>query len=116
GQRPRDIITRDALGNAIAAVACSGGSTNGVLHLLAVAKEIGVDLSIDDFDRISEATPLLCDLKPGGQFVAVDLFEAGGVPLVAKRLLDAGLLHGEAQTVTGRTVGEHAADAVEAPG
>src|SRR5437763_7248566 len=116
GQRPRDIITRDALENAIAAVACSGGSTNGVLHLLAVAKEIGVELSIDDFDRISEATPLLCDLKPGGQFVAVDLFEAGGVALVAKRLLDAGLLHADAQTVTGRTVGEHAADAVEAPG
>src|SRR5436190_1050167 len=93
GQRPRDIITRDALENAIAAVACSGGSTNGVLHLLAVAKEIGVELSIDDFDRISEATPLLCDLKPGGQFVAVDLFEAGGVALVAKRLKEAEVLH-----------------------
>src|SRR5213082_619066 len=108
GQRPRDIITRDALENAIAAVACSGGSTNGVLHLLAVAKEIGVELSIDDFDRISEATPLLCDLKPGGQFVALDLFEAGGVPLLLGRLKDAGVLHANAQTVTGRTVGQHA--------
>ncbi len=93
GQRPSDIITRDSLENAIAAIACSGGSTNGVLHLLAVAKEMGVELSIDDFDRISERTPLLCDLKPGGQYVAPDLYRAGGVPLVMKRLRDAGLLH-----------------------
>src|SRR5436309_2594761 len=116
GQRPSDIITREALENAIAAIACSGGSTNGVLHLLAVAKETGVELSIDDFDRISERTPLLCDLKPGGRFVAVDLHSAGGVPLVAKRLLDAGLLHPEAATVTGRTIGDHAREATEAPG
>jgi len=86
GLRPSDIITRDALENAIAAVACSGGSTNAVLHLLAVAREMDVALSIDDFDRISERTPLLCDLKPGGQYVAPDLYEAGGVPLVLKRL------------------------------
>jgi dihydroxy-acid dehydratase len=116
GQRPSDIITRDALENAIAAIACSGGSTNGVLHLLAVAKEIGVELSIDDFDRISERTPLICDLKPGGQYVAPDLYEAGGVPLVLKRLKDAGLLHTDAQTVTGATVGEHADRARETEG
>src|SRR5436305_7038655 len=80
GQRPSDIITRDSLENSVAAIAASGGSTNGVLHLLAVATEMGVELNIDDFDRISERTPLLCDLKPGGQFVAPDLYEAGGVP------------------------------------
>ncbi len=116
GQRPSEIITKDALENAIAAVATSGGSTNGVLHLLAVAREIGVPLSIEEFDRISERTPLLCDLQPGGQYVATDLYEAGGVPLVLRRLLDAGLLHGDAATVTGRTIGEHAAEAVETPG
>jgi len=116
GQRPSEIITRESLENAIAAIACSGGSTNGVLHLLAVANEIGVELSIDDFDRISERTPLLCDLKPGGQYVAPDLYEAGGVPLVLKRLKEAGLLHEEAQTVTGRTVGEHADAARETEG
>ncbi len=116
GQKPRDIITRESLENAIAAIACSGGSTNGVLHLLAVAKEMGVELSIDDFDRISERTPLLCDLKPGGQFVAPDLYAAGGVPLILKRLKAAGLLHAGAQTVSGRTVGEHADAAAEAEG
>ena len=116
GQRPSDIITRDGLENAIAAIACSGGSTNGVLHLLAIAKEVGVDLSIDDFDRISERTPLLCDLKPSGKYVAPDLYEAGGVPLVLKRLKEAGLLHADAQTVTGRTVGEVADAAQETDG
>ena len=116
GQRPSDIITRESLENAIAAIACSGGSTNGVLHLLAIAKEMGVELSIDDFDRISERTPLLCDLKPGGQYVAPDLYEAGGVPLVMKRLKQAGLLHGEAQTVTGQTIGEVADAAQETEG
>jgi len=116
GLRPRDIITKDALENAIAAIATSGGSTNGVLHLLAVAREAEVELDIDDFDRISERTPLLCDLKPGGRYVATDLYAAGGVPLVAQRLLDAGLLHEDAITVTGRTVGEHARLAVEADG
>src|SRR5437764_916121 len=112
GQRPSDIITRDSLENSVAAIAASGGSTNGVLHLLAVATEMGVELNIDDFDRISERTPLLCDLKPGGQFVAPDLYEAGGVPLLMKRLKDAGLLHGDEQTVTGQTIGE-IADAAE---
>jgi dihydroxy-acid dehydratase len=116
GQRPSDIITRDALENSIASIACSGGSTNGVLHLLAVATEMGVELSIDDFDRISERTPLLCDLKPGGQYVAPDLYEAGGVPLLLKRLKDAGLLHADAQTVTGQTVGEVADEARETDG
>jgi dihydroxy-acid dehydratase len=116
GQRPSDIITRESLENAIAAIACSGGSTNGVLHLLAVANEIGVELSIDDFDRISERTPLLCDLKPGGQYVAPDLYEAGGVPLVLRRLREAGILHQDAQTVTGKTVGQHADEAHEAEG
>jgi dihydroxy-acid dehydratase len=116
GQRPSDVITRESLENAIAAIACSGGSTNGVLHLLAVAREAGIELSIDDFDRISERTPLLCDLKPGGQFVAVDLYEAGGVPLVLKRLKEAGILHPDARTVTGRSIGEHADEAEESAG
>jgi dihydroxy-acid dehydratase len=116
GQRPSDIITRQSLENAIAAIACSGGSTNGVLHLLAVANEMRAQLSIDDFDRISERTPLLCDLRPGGQYVASDLYEAGGVPLVLKRLKDAGLLHSDAQTVTGQTIGEHADAATETEG
>jgi dihydroxy-acid dehydratase len=116
GQRPRDIITREGLENAIAAIATSGGSTNGVLHLLALAREAGVPLEIDDFDRIAARTPTTCDLKPGGRFVAKDLYEAGGIAVVAKRLLDAGMLHEDAQTVTGRTIGEHAREAVETPG
>jgi dihydroxy-acid dehydratase len=116
GQRPSAIITKDALENAIAAVAMSGGSTNAVLHLLAVAHEAGVPLKMDEFDRISERTPLLCDLQPGGRYVATDLYEAGGVPLVLKRMLDAGVLHAGAETVTGRTIGEHAAEAVETEG
>jgi dihydroxy-acid dehydratase len=116
GLRPSDIITREALENAIAAVTSSGGSTNGVLHLLAVAREAGVELSIDDFDRISDRTPLLCDLKPGGRYVAVDLHEAGGVPVLVQRLDELGLLHRDAITVTGRTVGEIGANARETPG
>ena len=116
GLRPSDIITRDSLENAIAAIACSGGSTNGVLHLLAIAREMGIGLSIDDFDVISDRTPLLCDLKPSGQYVAPDLYEAGGVPLVMKRLSDAGLLHADAITVTSKTVGEIAQAAQETAG
>jgi dihydroxy-acid dehydratase len=116
GQRPRDIITREGLENAIAAVATSGGSTNGVLHLLAIAREAGVDLDIDDFDRIAADTPMLCDLKPGGRYVAADLHEAGGIPVVVRRLQELGKLHEGAQTVSGRTVGEHAAEAKETPG
>ncbi|HEV3000453.1 MAG TPA: dihydroxy-acid dehydratase [Solirubrobacteraceae bacterium] len=116
GLRPSDVITRHSLENAIAAVATSGGSTNAVLHLLAVAREAGVELDIDDFDRIAERTPLTCDLKPGGRYVATDLYAAGGVPVVAKRLQEGGLLHEDAITVTGRTVGEHAREAPETPG
>ena len=116
GLRPSELITRDSLENAIAAIAASGGSTNGVLHLLALAHEAGVELSIDDFDRISEETPLLCDLKPGGRYVAVDLYRAGGVALLAQRLQDAGCLHEDAPTVTGQTIGEIARAATEADG
>jgi dihydroxy-acid dehydratase len=113
--RPSRIITRESLENAIATVCMSGGSTNGVLHLLAVANEAGIELTIDDFDRISERTPLLGDLKPGGRFVAKDLYEAGGVGVLAKRLDEAGVLHREAITVTGRTIGEEAEAAQETP-
>ncbi len=116
GQRPSDVITKPALENAIAAGAMSGGSTNIVLHLLAVAKEMGVPLSIDEFDAISERTPLLCDLQPGGKYAATHLYEAGGVPLVLKRLDEVGVLQRDAITVTGRTIGEHADEAVETPG
>jgi dihydroxy-acid dehydratase len=114
--RPSDIITREALENAIAAVTASGGSTNGVLHLLAVAREAGIDLSIDDFDRISDRTPLVCDLKPGGKYVAVDLHEAGGVAVLLRRMRDMGVLHEDAITVTGQTLGEIADAAQETPG
>jgi dihydroxy-acid dehydratase len=115
-QRPRDIITREGLENAIAAIATSGGSTNGVLHLLALAREADVELGIDDFDRIAARTPTTCDLKPGGRFLAKDLYDAGGIAVVARRLLDAGVLHEDARTITGRTIGEHAREAVETPG
>jgi len=106
--RPSRIITREAIENAIASVAATGGSTNAVLHLLAIAREAGVDLTIDDFDRISERTPLIADLKPGGRFVANDLYKAGGIQLVAKRLLDGGLIHGDAMTVLGNTIAQAA--------
>jgi dihydroxy-acid dehydratase len=114
--RPRDILTRPAFENAIAGVAASGGSTNAVLHLLALAREIGVPLTIDDFDVISRRTPLLADLKPGGRYVAVDLDKAGGVPLVAQRLVAAGLVDAGRPTPSGRSFGEEAAVAVETPG
>jgi hypothetical protein len=116
GQLPSDVITKPGLENAIAAIATSGGSTNGVLHLLAVAHEMGVPLEIDEFEAISERTPLLCDLQPGGQYVATELYEAGGVPLVLARLKEAGILNADAPTVTGRTIGEHADEAVETDG
>ena len=112
----RQIITRPALENAIAAIAATGGSTNGVLHLLGVAREAEVDLRIEDFDTVSSRTPLIADLKPGGRFVATDLYRAGGVPLVARRLLDAGRLNGDCMTVTGRTLGEETRDIEETPG
>jgi dihydroxy-acid dehydratase len=114
--RPSTIITRDSLENAIASATSTGGSTNVVLHLLAVANEAGVELSIDDFDRISSMTPLIGDLKPGGRFVATDLFRAGGVPLVMKRLFDAGIGNRDPITVTGRSIGEEADEVDEAEG
>ena len=104
--RPSRIITRKSIENAIASVAATGGSTNAVLHLLAIAREAGVDLTIDDFDSISSRTPLIADLKPGGRFVASDLYKAGSIQLVAKRLLDGGLIHGDALTVDGGTLAE----------
>ena len=116
GQLPRDIVTREAIENGIIAAASTGGSTNVVLHLLAIAHEAGVELDIDDFDTISERTPLIGDLRPGGRYVALDMDRAGGTPLLAKRLIDAGKLHGDTMTVTGRTLAEECADAYEAPG
>ena len=113
---PCAILTRKALENAIASVAASGGSTNAVLHLLAIAREAGIELSIDDFDRISSRTPLIADLKPGGRFVATDLYRAGGIRLLAQRLKQAGILHSECMTVTTRTIGEEADAAVETRG
>ena len=113
---PSKILTKTAIENAIAGVAATGGSTNAVLHLLAIANEAKVPLSIDDFDRISAKTPILADLKPGGRFVATDLYAAGGTALIAKRMLEAGLLKGEALTVTGKTLGEEAAAAKETSG
>jgi dihydroxy-acid dehydratase len=114
--RPSTVITRPAIENAIAGVAATGGSTNAVLHLLAIANEAGVELSIDDFDEISARTPLIADLKPGGRFVALDLYRAGGMRLVVKRLLDAGLINGDVPTVTGKTLAEEAASAEEGNG
>ena len=114
--RPSRLITRESLENGIAVAVATGGSTNAVLHLLALAHEAGVPLDIHDFDRVSARTPLIADLKPGGRFVATDLHRAGGVALLARRLLEAGLLHGDAMTVTGRSLGEEVEDAAEAPG
>ena len=114
--RPSDIITREALENAIASVAATGGSTNAVLHLFAIANEAGVELEMEDFDRISANTPLLADLKPSGKYVATDVYEAGGWQLVANRLVEAGILHADAITVTGKTIGEEAGAARETAG
>ena len=116
GVLPRRIITKKALYNAIAGVMATGGSTNAVLHLLAVAKEAGVKLTIDEFDTISRKIPLLADLKPWGNYTAPEMYEAGGMPVVAKRLLDAGLLHATEMTVTGRTIGDEARAARETSG
>ncbi len=112
----KSILTREAIENAITSVLTTGGSTNAVLHLLAIAREAGLPLTIDDFDAMSRRVPTLADLKPGGRFVATDLHRAGGIRLIAKRLLDAGLLHASQPTVSGRTIGEEAADAVETAG
>ena len=115
-RRPSKVITRRSLENAIATVCASGGSTNGVLHLLAIAREAGIELDIDVFEQISSRTPLLADLKPGGRYVATDLYRAGGVPLILKRLKDGGLLHEDELTVTGNTIGEEADRVEEEPG
>ena len=114
--RPSDILTRKAFENAIASVAATGGSTNAVLHLLAVARDAGVELSIDDFDEISRRTPLLVDLKPGGKYVAADVDRAGGIQLIAKRLVEGGYADGSQQTVTGQTLADASADATESEG
>ncbi|MBL8146529.1 MAG: dihydroxy-acid dehydratase [Anaerolineae bacterium] len=114
--RPSKLITRAALDNSIAAVAASGGSTNGVLHTLAFAREAGIPFTIDDIEAISKRTPLLCDLKPTGKYVAVDMHLAGGNRLLAKRLLDGGFIDGSTPTCTGRTLGQEAASAHETPG
>jgi dihydroxy-acid dehydratase len=114
--RPSAVITREAIDNAIAAIAATGGSTNGVLHLLAIAREAGIPLSIDDFDTIASRTPIVASLKPGGRYVATDIYEAGGVALVARELAKRGLIHAGARTVDGRTLGEVAAAVVERPG
>ena len=114
--RPSRILTRRAFDNAIAAVAASGGSTNAVLHLLALAREAGVELAIDEIDRISRRTPLLCDLKPGGRFAAVELHKAGGIALLTKRLIEGGFVDGDALTITGRTLGEECEDVKETSG
>src|SRR5579859_1306797 len=113
GLKPRDIVTREALENAIASVAATGGSTNAVLHLLAIAREAGVPLEIDDFQTVSERTPVLADLKPSGRFVAADMHRAGGIRLLAKRMMDGKFLHGSAKTVTGQTISAEAERAVE---
>lgn len=112
-RRPSQIITRKSLENAITSIAATGGSTNGVLHLLAIAHEAQIPLTLEDFHAISQRTPVLADLKPGGQFVATDLYRAGGIPLLAKRLAEADLLHTDELTVTGKTIGDEASQAVE---
>jgi dihydroxy-acid dehydratase len=116
GIKPRDILTRDAFENGIASVAATGGSTNAVLHLLAIAREAGVELEIDDFQTVSARTPLLADLKPSGRFVASDMHRAGGIRLLARRLLRGNYLHASAKTVTGLSIGAETESAVETPG
>jgi len=116
GIKPCDILTRDAFENAIASVAATGGSTNAVLHLLAIAREAGVELDIEDFQTVSARTPLLADLKPSGRFVASDMHRAGGIRLLAKRLVNGKYLHTSAKTVTGQTIGAESESAVETPG
>jgi len=116
GVRPSQIVTREALENAAASIAATGGSTNGVLHLLAIARELGIPFELEDFDRIAAQTPVVASLKPAGRFVATDIHEAGGVALVARELQKAGLVHGDAPNVDGRTLGEIATAVVERPG
>jgi dihydroxy-acid dehydratase len=113
--KPRDIVTKKAIENAVAVIMATGGSTNAVLHFLAIAHTAGVDWSIDDFERIRQKTPVLCDLKPSGKYLAVDLHQAGGIPQVMKMLLTAGLLHGDCLTITGQTIAEVLKDVPDAP-
>src|SRR3989475_8060170 len=108
GLRPSDVVTRESLENAITVVMATGGSTNAVLHLLAIAHEAGVPLELDDFDRISRRVPHIADLRPAGRFVMADLDRVGGVPVVMRELLEAGLLHGDAMTANGKTLAENA--------
>ncbi|OGB00449.1 MAG: dihydroxy-acid dehydratase [Burkholderiales bacterium RIFCSPHIGHO2_12_FULL_69_20] len=113
--KPRDIVTRESLENAVAVVMATGGSTNAVLHFLAIAHAAEVPWTIDDFERVRRRTPVLCDLKPSGQYLAIDLHHAGGIPQVMKVLLKAGLLHGDCMTITGKTVAENLADVPDLP-
>ncbi len=108
--KPRDIVTREAIENAVAVIMATGGSTNAVLHFLAIAHAAEVPWTIDDFERVRQRTPVLCDLKPSGRYLAIDLHRAGGIPAVMKALLDAGLLHGDCMTITGKTVAQNLAD------
>jgi dihydroxy-acid dehydratase len=114
--RPSQFVTKDALENAAASVVATGGSSNGVLHLIAIAREFGIPFDIDDFDRISAQTPVLADMKPWGRYVATDVDRAGGVALVARELAKRGLIHGDAPTVDGRSLGEIGTAVAERPG
>ncbi len=113
--KPRDIVTRKSIENAVAVIMATGGSTNAVLHFLAIAHAAGVDWTIDDFERVRRKVPVICDLKPSGRYLAIDLHRAGGIPQVMKLLLNAGLLHGDCMTITGKTVAENLADVPDAP-
>jgi len=115
GLKPRDIITRQSIENAVALIMATGGSTNAVLHYLAIAHAAEVEWTLDDFERMRRRVPVICDLKPSGQYMAVDLHQAGGVPQVLKVLLNAGLLHGDCLTISGRTLGEELADVPGTP-
>ncbi|MFO0001491.1 MAG: dihydroxy-acid dehydratase, partial [bacterium] len=115
GLKPRDIVTRESIENAVTLIMATGGSTNAVLHYLAIAHSAGVAWSIDDFERIRKRVPVLCDLKPSGKYMAVDLHRAGGIPQVLKILLNAGLIHGPCMTITGKTLAEELADVPSKP-
>jgi dihydroxy-acid dehydratase len=114
-RKPRDIVTRKSIENAVAVIMATGGSTNAVLHFLAIAHAAGVEWTIDDFERVRRKVPVLCDLKPSGKYLAVDLHRAGGIPQVMKVLLKAGLLHGDCMTITGKTIAESLADIPDVP-
>ena len=113
--KPRDIVTREAIENAVSVIMATGGSTNAVLHFLAIAHTAGVEWTLDDFERIRKRVPVICDLKPSGKYMAIDLHRAGGIPQVMKVLLNAGLLHGDCLTITGQTIAETLADVPDVP-